>query len=186
MKKIYVMAMVIIAILLGGNSVKAQFSPDCLDNTWTKQPCWNTTMTFPNGVVCDVVICYCTRIVNGVRQVYVSGVGYGDACALGIDDVNSILDAATHRLLNGNPMNWPCPPCPQSVINTEVSFSTCYKLENDPIAGIVWIRPCNALGVCTQSYTVCCSLTGVKTITLISTSSTGSCVGESGCISRCP
>jgi len=188
MKKIYVIVAILFATLLGSTVVKAQMSgPDCPDGSWTKPTnCWETEMTFPNNVVCSLYICYCYKVVDGVTQYFITACSFGSACANGIEDFSTILDAAALQLVKDNPPGFSCPPCPTSGNYTEVKFYPCYREVSDSVSQTSTLEPCSGTGTCTKTYSVCCIIsTGVRVVNLINSSSTATCTGGSECFSMC-
>ena len=191
MKKIYVVIAVFFAILLNTIVTNAQMtSPDCPDGSWTKPTnCLYTQMTFPNNVVCSLYICYCYKIVEGIPYYYITACSFGTACANGISDMSTVLDAAAIQLLKDNPNGDECPTCPRTTYNAEVQFNICYRTVDDTINLTSTLEICSGIGSCIKHYKVCCPTSGGgKVITLDSSyPSVGStCTGGSECWLSCP
>lgn len=189
MKKIYVVIAVFFAILLSTTVTNAQLtSPDCPDGSWTKPDnCWETEMTFPNNVVCSLYICYCYKYNSSTNQVeyMITGCSFGSACANGIEDYSTILDAAALKIVHENVQGFPCPPCPLSAYNTEVKFYPCYRRVINVTNSTENLEPCSGIGTCSKFYKVCC-ISGVRNVTFVSSSSSATCTGGLECFKFCP
>jgi hypothetical protein len=171
--------------------MKAQLpSPDCPDGSWTKPTnCWYTQMTFPNNVVCSVYICYCYKIVNNIPYYTITACSFGTACANGISDMSTVLDAAAKQLLKDNPQNVSCPTCPYSTYNAEVQYHVCYRTVIDSATSTATLEMCEGTGICIKHYKVCCLVSdGTRVITLDSTypAIENGCTGGSDCWLSCP
>lgn len=171
-------------------SVNAQTCPNDLAPTnipWS----WNCayySMQWPNGNTCETWICYCYRTVNGKTQIYLSSVGAAAPCPgtgseWTVEELSLIFTNATRVLIEDNNLTGPCPLCPNG-LEIEVINSFCAKAVQD--SGGNWsMQVCSGSGYCLKTWRKCCDVHGNMTITLVSTTSSGTTTCAVGCSAVC-
>jgi hypothetical protein len=176
----------LLAILLLSNYAWGQCPTTIAPTTisWTSQP----SKYYCLGSNCCVTVNYCTRVVGGVVEYYVTSI-VGDPAP---NDCNStswgqIIDLVHQQLLCCNPdrrCSGSLPSCsdpgPYPIAETYYQ-AQCWEMDYaDPSSQQKMVMPCDGASLCKRSYALCCDNLGHVSAQLVGTTTVaGICNGFS-------
>jgi len=144
---------------------------------------WNAGDTCVDlyGDGCMYKICYAFRQTSANNFDYmVTQVCFSEGCEpADSSDILQIIHDASWFIMQSNPSNFPCPPCPGGNIEWIENQVSCWKYVILPTGGKK-ISMCSNHGWCLHAYKVCCNpTTGQKTFTYLrSVTTTWQCASE--------
>lgn len=122
------------------------------------------SMSPPCATVVKIDYCYPGPNKGPEEQLYIYGVTMNPPC--GTTFTPAMMREIGKALLEANPRNFYCSPCPLVGPEWQVGWASCAKNQTNP-DGSVSLIACSAYTKCIDKYNVCCDAQGNKIMTWV-------------------